>query len=573
MRSPSERYVITFNGEIYNHRELRAELERSGVAPIWRGHSDTEVLLAGFDAWGVAATLERANGMFALVLWDAQRRELVLARDRIGEKPLYFGWIGRHFAFASEMKALWCVPGWTARMQPEAIAPFLATGYVHGSQSAIIGIHRLPPGCVLALPLQQLDQPRDWSWLAPKLLRYWSLHSSAARGVAVPMADDPSAAANALEALLADAVRLRMGSDVPVGAFLSGGVDSSLVTALMQAASNKPVRTFCIGFSDDACDEAPHARAVARHLGTDHTELYASAADAAAMVPTLSTAFDEPFADTSEIPTLLVSRLARRHVTVSLSGDGGDELFAGYTRYFSLLRLQQQLQRSSHPLRAMLARVLARWPGMGAHSLKAQRLSERIAAPHLEAMALAHIGGGSALLAPSARLAAARERSSSGIDEALRRLLLTDQLDYLPDDILHKVDRASMACGLEARVPMLDHRVIEFSWRLPTALLATRDQGKLLLRTILDRHVPRRLIERPKQGFTPPMGAWLRGPLRDWAHELLSASSLRELPLIDAAATQSLWQAHQQQRVDASYALWAVLMLSDWRRRTGAVFA
>jgi asparagine synthase (glutamine-hydrolysing) len=582
MRSPSARYVITFNGEIYNHLELRDELERAGLAPAWRGHSDTEVLLAGFDAWGIEATLQRANGMFALALWDAQRRELSLARDRIGEKPLYFGWIGGRFAFASEMKALWHVPGWDARMNVDAIAPFLATGYVHGPHSAIVGVHRLPPGSLLTLALEQLGVPRDWNWLAEKLRRYWSLQTIAANGLAEPIEQDEAGAADALEHLLADSVRLRMGSDVPIGAFLSGGIDSSLVTALMQIASSRPVHTFCIGFSDGACDETPYACAVASHLGTDHVELHAGARDAAELVPTLSAIYDEPFADTSEIPTLLVSRLARGRVTVALSGDGGDELFAGYQRYFKLLRMHhaqrlprtlrtgiaRTLEASSHLLAPLLSRMRATraWP------LQARRLAERLSAFDLEAMALAHIGGGSVLLARRFRRPLLNDRSASSSMDRLSWMLQADQLDYLPDDILHKVDRASMAYGLEARAPMLDHRVIEFSWRLPRRMLLAQGRGKLLLRRILERHVPPALTERPKQGFAPPMGAWLRGPLREWAHELLSPASLAELPLIDAASTASLWKEHCNDRVDASYALWAVLMLADWRRRTNAHF-
>lgn len=579
MLSASNRFVLSFNGEIYNHAVLRTELDRTGLAPNWHGHSDTEVLLAGFEAWGIDSTLERCNGMFALALWDRQQRTLVLARDRMGEKPLYFGWVGGTFAFASELKALVHVPGWSARMHQASIASFLGSGYIRGPQSAVVGIYRLPPGCVLTLTLDQMRRVHDWEQLSAHISRFWSLRSTAIDGLGAPLAPDESVV-DTFEALLRDAVGLRMAADVPLGAFLSGGIDSSLVTALMQAQSSRPVRTFSIGFDEVGYDEAPHARAVATHLGTEHTELYVSPDDALSLVPSLSKTFDEPFADNSQIPTLLVSRLARQHVTVALSGDGGDELFAGYGRYFAILRLWQMfgplpkaLRRNIAPALAMMAAILrpvARVsPAANSLSHRFARLSERIAVVDIDALRLSFIGGtGLSRLKRDGTLQVFDHcRAPSGVDDTLRRLMYGDQLDYLPDDILHKVDRASMASSLEARVPLLDHRVVEFSWHLSNKMLVNHGQGKYLLRSVLERYVPRALTDRPKQGFSPPMGAWLRGPLRDWAESLLSHASLRELPMLDEGFVRMLWCSHLDQSTDASIALWNVLMLADWRQR------
>lgn len=583
MTSASGRYVITYNGEIYNHAELRRGLELEGVSPAWRGHSDTETLIAGFDAFGIEETLRRANGMFALAVYDKVRRELTLARDRMGEKPLYFGWLGGRFAFASELSALRSVPGWAPRMDSSAVASFLLAGYVRGPQSAVQGIYRLPPATLIRFAIEDLAQPRDWSWLSARLQPYWSLRDAALGGIAQPLDVDAQRAADGLESLLRDAVRMRMMSDVPLGAFLSGGIDSSLIAALMLSESSQPVRTYCIGFEEREFDEAPHARAVARHLGTEHTELYAGPSDALALVPRLAETLDEPFADQSQIPTLLLSSLARRHVTVALSGDGGDELFAGYGRYFAIVRLWQGLQqmpdlarRSAAPLLGAMGRTLRPIASIaGPHQTiphRLERLSERLAAPDLDALRLSFISGGAApkLLRNRHVQDLAYCLPPATMHDALTRLMFADQLDYLPDDILHKVDRASMAFGLETRVPLLDHRVVEFSWRLPSSLRATQHHGKLLLRQVLDRHVPASLLNRPKQGFSPPISIWLRGPLRDWAESLLSESALRDLPMLNSNNVRALWDAHGKQRMDAGQALWNVLMLADWRRRFSA---
>lgn len=579
MISASGRLALSFNGEIYNFQQLRSELDRTGASPVWRGHSDTEVLLAGFEAWGVEATLKRCNGMFALAAWDRSEGILTLARDRMGEKPLYFGWIAGRFAFASEMKALTCVPGWRPRMHVGAIERYLHSGYIQGPQSAISGIYRLPPGCLLRLTLDQLRQGSDWTWLSSHTKSYWSLQDVALDGLSSPLTD-AEAAVGALEARLAESVAMRMVADVPLGAFLSGGIDSSLVTAVMQSRSPRPISTFSIGFDVPEFDESPHAREVARHLGTDHNEVRLGAKEALEVVPSLAATFDEPFADHSQIPTLLVSALARHHVKVVLSGDGGDELFAGYDRYFAALRFWGAARHLPATLRRVIARLIdlpaaiqhisSQRLGQLAHRML--RLADRLSASDADALRLSFIGGAGMrhLLHTHAATDQKYCRAPIGVTDTLRRLMYGDQLDYLPDDILHKVDRASMAHGLEARVPLLDYRLIELSWRLPVSMLASETCGKVLLRRLLEKYVPRALFDRPKQGFVPPMDAWLRGPLRAWGESLLSPGSLRELPMIDQRAVCRLWLAHQRGHRNAGYALWKVLNLADWRRLFGA---
>lgn len=581
MMSASGRFVLTYNGEVYNHAALRADVERADPGVALRGTSDTEVLLAAIDKWGAAEALRRVNGMFAFALWDRQQRTLTLARDRMGEKPLYFGWAAGRFAFASELKAFAALPGWQPHMHPAAVAGFLRTGYVHGAESAVAGIYRLPPGCLLQLSLEDMHQHHDWPWLMARIQPYWSLADAATHGTVDPLLDAEEATRQ-LDILLRDAVRLRMVADVPLGAFLSGGIDSSLVTALMQTQSTHPVRTFSIGFNSASHDEAPFARAVAKHLGTEHTELYVDASAALDLIPTLAERFDEPFADISQLPTLLVSKLARQHVTVALSGDGGDELFGGYSRYFAITKLWRALRPLPRPFRGTaasacrLAAMAARPFASGRHPagplpFRFARLAERMDAPDLESMRWSFIGG-----AGHARIVRERLKDNlpihipDAIAKPLRRLMFADQVDYLPADILCKVDRAAMAYGLETRIPLLDHRIVELSWRFPSAAIVNRYRGKLPLRRLLDRHVPRALIDRPKQGFAPPMDAWLRDPLREWAEAQLAEASLRELPMLDARAVRSIWKAHCDGRMNAAYVLWNVLMLADWRQRFGA---
>ena len=579
MVSTSGRHVLTYNGEIYNHQEILQELERSGTAPAWRGHSDTEVLLAACETWGVESTLHRCNGMFAFALWDRQTRTLTLARDRMGEKPLYFGWVSGTFAFASELKAFDQLPGWAPRMHLPAISSFLQTGYIRGPESAISGIFRLPPGCVLRLTLDELQEPRDWAWLSTRAMTYWSVANAATTGLAGTLPDDEDETTARLELLLKDAVGLRMAADVPLGTFLSGGIDSSLVTALMQAQSSQPIRSFSIGFREPRFDEAPFARAIARHLGTQHTELYVDANAALDLIPSLADTFDEPFADFSQLPTLLVSKLTRQHVTVALSGDGGDELFGGYQRYFSILKLNRSLQLLSPSMRiaasaacrtasALSSPLSIGGKETGTLPFRLARLAERLATPNIDAMRVSFIGGaGQARITRKGMQLSPETSIPDALHDPLRRLMLGDQTDYLPDDILHKVDRAAMAYALETRVPLLDHRIVELSWRFPTQALVARNQGKQPLRRILGKYVPRTLVNRPKQGFSPPMDTWLRGPLYEWAESRLSEKSLREFTMLDSKEVRAIWSSHSSGRMNAANVLWNVLMLVNWKEQ------
>lgn len=579
MVSASERYVLTYNGEIYNFPELRRELDATLNPPAWRGHSDTEVLLAGIETWGVKAMLRRCNGMFAFALWDRRERTLSLARDRMGEKPLYFGRIKSHFAFASELPAMMQVDGWTARMHAGAISAYLATGYVQGPQSAVEGIFRLPPGSLLTLGIEDLRRSRSWDEFAIGLIQYWSVEDVADAAQKLP----PIAEQDLIESLhdlLNEATAMRMVADVPVGAFLSGGIDSSLITALMQRNSRRPVHTFSIGFNEESHNEAHYAKAVARHLGTTHTELYLDASDALDLVPSLTSTSGEPFGDYSQIPTMLVSRLARERVTVALSGDGGDELFGGYGRYFSMLGLWRALSIVPPSVRGAAAGFMSATARTAQHFVsrgnalpqKLHRLAGRISSSDIDAMRVAFIWGFGAQEIQRTPLVQwqAHCLPPSTIASPLRRILFGDQLDYLPDDILCKVDRSSMAYSLETRVPLLDHRVVELSWRFQNRSLMDGPRGKLPLRKLLNRYVPSELIDRPKQGFAPPLSDWLRGPLKDWAEALLSPAALGQLPMLDASAVRKLWIAHRDRGVEADRVLWNVLMLSDWRIRLGA---
>lgn len=574
MVSATGRYVLVYNGEIYNHTDLRARLEAERASPPWRGHSDTEVLLAAIEAWGLPHALEQAHGMFAFALWDRRDRSLTLARDRMGEKPLYFGWIGADFVFASELKAMAAHPGWAPRVDPRALSEFLHLGYHSGHGAMVRDVYRLPPGCMLRLHAHDLQAPRAWGEIAPRLEAYWRLDQVAERGQQTPWAGPLTAAANELERLLSGAVERQMVADVPLGAFLSGGFDSSLVVALMQRHSSRPVRTFSIGFDDPAHDEAAHARAVARHLGTDHHEQYVGDREALALVPDLPELFDEPLADPSQIPTLLVSRLARRHVTVALTGDGGDELFAGYTRYPAILRywrVQRHLPNAARlRFSALLERLARSHPPIpaGNAGMRLARLAARHLGTHLEALRRSQIGGPDwGLLS---ELTCDPDAADVGHPHSpLRQLLLADQRDYLPNDILMKVDRASMSASLETRVPMLDPAVVEFSWRLRDRDLVNREIGKRVLREVAYRHMPRALLDRPKQGFAPPIDQWLRGALRDWAESLLAERPASLDAAMDGHRLRTVWRLHQAGDLDAGYILWRVLMYLSWARRFG----
>jgi asparagine synthase (glutamine-hydrolysing) len=581
MESASGRYVIVFNGEIYNHHTLRDEL--AGLGQRFRGRSDTEVLLAAIETWGLQRTLERCNGMFAFALWDKAERTLSLARDRAGEKPLYYGWMGRTLLFGSELKALRAHPAFQPRIDRNALALYLRRGYVPGPYSIYLGVNKLRAGTSLTV-----RPDRFAAGVTPT--EYWSLRRVADQGSAQPFRGDASEAVEALHDLLTDAVRLRMEADVPLGAFLSGGLDSSTIVALMQAHSTKPVKTFTIGFRDEEHDEARHAAAVARHLGTEHTELYLTPAEALAVIPRLPVLYDEPFADTSQIPTYLLSELTRRHVTVSLSGDAGDELFGGYRRHRLGPAIWRGIRWMPRPLRRGVAAMLApsrassddRTPTLldratrrltGKRSLfeRVRQVAEIL--PASSPVALYHYMM-SYWKDPTALLPGAREMLVPATDPAQwpapgdspeRIMMYLDTVAYLADDILVKLDRASMGTSLEARVPLLDHRVIEFAWSLPLAIRLRGGKGqKWPLRQVLYRYVPASLVNRPKRGFHMPIADWLRGPLRDWAESLLDERHLRDSGQFDPRPIRQKWAEHLSGVTRWDYHLWTVLMFESW---------
>lgn len=583
MHSASSRYMIVFNGEIYNHLLLRQALADAAQAPAWRGHSDTETLLAGFDTWGIQGTVERSIGMFAFAVWDRQTLSLTLARDRIGEKPLYYGWQGQGkdavFLFGSELKALRVHPTFENNINRGALALQLRHNYIPAPYSIYEGIAKLLPGSLLTVSLQER---------APQVHAYWSGAEAAKSGVANPFKGSAEQAVDELEILLKDAVRQQMMADVPLGAFLSGGVDSSTVVALMQAQSSRPVKTFTIGFHEEGYNEAEHAKAVARHLGTDHTELYVTPQQAMAVIPRLPALYDEPFSDSSQIPTFLVSQLARQAVTVSLSGDAGDELFCGYNRYQMTANLWRKLVAVPLPLRKLAAKGLTSvspqaWNGLADAVKGLLPRSARFANTgdklHKAAGVLAsrsvdalYHGLVSHWHDPVSVMIGADEPSTlltgnapslAGLDQT-QQMMALDMLTYLPDDILTKVDRAAMGVSLETRVPFLDHRVVEFAWRLPQSMKLRDGQTKWALRQVLFRHVPQALIERPKMGFGVPIGDWLRGPLRDWAEALLDESRLKSEGFFQTAPIRRKWEEHLSGQRNWEYHLWDVLMFQAW---------
>lgn len=587
MLSPSKRYCITYNGEIYNYRELRQQLKQMGTAP--RGNSDTAVLLAAFDAWGVAGTLPKLVGMFAFGVWDSQERCLHVARDRMGEKPLFFGWLGRSFVFASELKALRSCSGWDHSISRDSLALFMRYGYIPAPYSIYKGIFKLMPGSVLSIDAYNGTTPLDFSpWpddpgasLKPRT--YWSIESASERR-RNRLFTSPDQAAEQLESLLRDAVRHQMVADVPLGAFLSGGVDSSTVVALMQSESTMPIKTFTIGFDVPGFDEAEYAASVARHLGTDHTDLYVTADEAMAVIPSLPMVYDEPHADASHIPTILVSGLARKHVTVSLSGDGGDELFCGYNRYlhsnriwrgikwfpFSIRRGLSNAIRSVSPKRwdAFFNYLPGRLPRMG---YKMHKLSDGIRANNVKEVykgLISYWHDPSSLVKDSVEPLSTFDRSldTHGDNSILDQMIYWDQMAYLPDDNLTKMDRASMSVGLETRAPLLDHRIVEFSWQLSNSLKIRDNQSKWLLRQLLYKYVPKHLIERPKMGFSVPIGQWLRGSLREWSEDLLDSAALKKQGLLDAEMVSKVWHDHLSGKIEGQNSLWAVLMFQSWYR-------
>lgn len=586
MISPSGRYVITFNGEIYNHAELRAELLAQRHEVAWRGHSDTETLLAGFDAWGIKATLQRAGGMFAFGVWDTQERALTLARDRIGEKPLYYGRQGgpkSPFLFASELKALTQHPAFERAIDREALGLLVRYINVPAPLSIYRGISKLLPGTMLTLPPGESE---------PLVEEYWSGAEIARAGVANPIDMDADSARDELERILEQAVGRQMMSDVPLGAFLSGGIDSSTVVALMQKLSSRPVKTFTIGFRESDYNEAEHAKAVARHLGTDHTELYVTPGETIDVIPRLPAIYDEPFADSSQIPTHLIAALARQEVTVALSGDGGDELFGGYDRYLFTTGLWQKIAGIPISLRLAASRLLtmvtaSAWNSFGnaaggllPRSIGSRRLGEKVhkGAIMLSSETLDQLYDGMLSLwrNPSELVIGAPSESLSTMNGSARlsglggveRMMAQDMLGYLANDILVKVDRAAMAVSLETRVPLLDPEVVEFAWRLPLPFKIRGNRTKWLLRQVLYRHVPAELLERPKMGFGVPIDSWMRGPLRDWVEALIDERRLREQGFFHPKVIRKAWDEHLAGRAN-QFKLWSVLMFQAWLEAQG----
>ena len=581
MQSADGRYVIAFNGEIYNHLVLRAELESTHAALHWRGHSDTETMLAAVVAWGVEAALQRFVGMFAFALWDRFEKRLILARDRIGEKPLYYGWQNSALLFGSELKALAAHPAWSPEVDREALTLFMRYGYVPEPWSIYRGIRKLPPGCWLDL------REDAAAGHYPEPCAYWSASAMVQGGLQNRITDSTNALAE-LELRLGRAIARQSIADVPLGAFLSGGVDSSAVVALMQAQSRLPVRTFTIGFHEAGFNEAGHAKTVALHLGTDHTELYVTPEQAQAVIPKLPALYDEPFADSSQIPTHLVAQLARQHVTVALSGDGGDELFGGYNRYLWAREIWRRIGILPVGMRRAAAQAVTglspqRWDALARlmspllpRRLRISQFGDRLhkLASILDAAspdalyrrllsqqqnpAEVVIGGSESPTWADQQLVAAN------LEDFTERMMCHDLMAYLPGDILTKVDRAAMGVSLETRIPLVDHEVVEFSWRVPQSMKVRGSESKWLLRQLLYKYVPRELIERPKQGFGIPLDQWLRGPLREWAETLLDSERLRREGYLDPLPIRQKWEEHLSGRRNWQYWLWNVLMFQAW---------
>jgi asparagine synthase (glutamine-hydrolysing) len=590
MVSKKGRYVIAFNGEIYNHLELRRELEITpqqhsiaarGAAKInWSGHSDTETLLAGFEAWGIEATLKRTVGMFALSLWDKEEKVLTLARDRMGEKPLYYGFQKNTFLFGSELKALKAHPDFLSEIDRDVLSLYLRHGYIPAPYSIYKGINKLLPGTYVQL---RLGDDANSQTLLPNA--YWSMVHVAAEGLAKPFNGCDKEAIAALDTQLKQSIGLQMAADVPLGAFLSGGVDSSTVVALMQAQSKQPIKTFAIGFDEVGYNEAEYAKAVAKHLGTEHTELYISPTDAMNVIPLLGEIYDEPFADSSQIPTFLVSKMAKQHVTVSLSGDAGDELFCGYNRYL-LADKWKQIEHIPFALRKSAGKLIqalspSKWDAIFQHANKIKKFPSNMGIK-LEklAMRLESIDGASDLYyslvsetnQPEQIVIGAREPitwlTETGMNmsfkDAKQHMMFLDAMTYLPDDILVKVDRAAMVNSLETRVPFLDHRMVELAWQLPMSMKIRAGKTKWILREVLYQYVPKHLIERPKAGFGIPLGEWLRGPLRAWVESLINEQRLHKEGYFNANYIRNIWFAHLSGQRNHQSLLWSILMFQAW---------
>lgn len=574
MVSSNGRYVICYNGEMYNFKELRHELESTGKS--FKSNSDTEVVLEACATWGVHKTIEQLIGMFAFSLWDKKEKILYLVRDRLGIKPLYWGRFGGLFLFGSELKALRAHPGWQPEINRDAIAAYMRHNYIPAPNSIYKGVHKLPPGSILTIKQNE----------GPVVERYWDMASIAQNGIEDQLVCNDHEAITQLEHLLNDVVSCRMVADVPLGALLSGGYDSSTVVALMQANSMCPVKTFSIGFNETGYDEAHYAKLVAKHLGTDHTELYVTPDEARDVIPMLADIYDEPFADSSQIPTYLVSKLTRQSVTVALSGDGGDEVFAGYNRYFHGKRFIKGMNICPGPMKRLIEELIYMLPPDKWSAINSI-LPDKLRIPQLgdKLYKLAELLPSDPTMMyqrlvshwqdPESLVLGGHEPESlllckdfaPGVDGIIERMQLLDTMTYLPDDILTKVDRASMAVSLEARVPLLDHRLIEFAWRLPMHMKVRHGKGKWILRQLLYKHVPKELVDRPKMGFGVPIGNWLRGPLREWAEELLDEKKIKEQGYFDAEPIRQKWQEHLSGKRNWQYHLWDVLMFQAWLDR------
>lgn len=596
MISQSQRYVLVFNGEIYNHLEIRRDIEQHGAPPIhpladpeavlephvglrWRGHSDTETLLAAIEVFGVGEALSRSRGMFAFALWDRHDRLLYLARDRMGEKPLYYGWQGDTFLFGSELKALEAHPDFQAEIDRNALSELLRLGYIPGPGSIYRHIHKLPPGTYLAIGVHRPEA---------RPVSYWSAADAALRGQMAPFPGDETEAITHLDSLLQDAVASQMVADVPLGAFLSGGIDSSLVTALMQSQSRSPIQTFSIGFEEEEYNEAPFAKAVAQHLGTQHTEWVLGPDAALAVIPDLPTLYDEPFADASQIPTHLVSRLASQNVKVALTGDGGDELFGGYNRHFWTMRLWNRMRFVPKGLRRQVANILTlvpphlwdttfrslgfilpeglryRSPGDKLHKMSRMLGASRPEDIYFDLIAQTKDQNRLVIGSQPQHNALTDPSTWPALREIEHRIMYLDSITYLPDDILTKLDRAAMGVSLEGRVPLLDHRIVEFAWQLPLNLKIREGRGKHVLRQVLSRYVPETLTERPKMGFGVPIDRWLRDPLKDWSETLIQSERLKSEGFFHPKRVQHLWKQHQSGRKNHASTLWSILMFQSW---------
>jgi len=585
MHSACGRYVVSYNGEIYNFHSLRQELEARGQK--FRGRSDTEVLLAAVSQWGLEKAVDRFNGMFAFALWDREGRTLHICRDRIGEKPLYYGWMDKVFLFASELKALVAHPAFKTEIDRDAVALYMRYDYIPAPFCIYKGVYKLPPGTILTISKKNIEGGAG----AP--VPYWSMKHVAERGSADSFTGSETDAAAYLETLLRDAVKLRMIADVPLGVFLSGGIDSSTVVSLMQAQSDRPVKTFTIGFHEAVYDEARHAKAVAQRLGTEHTELYVTPTQAQDVIPRLPILYDEPFSDSSQIPTFLVSELARARVTVALSGDGGDELFGGYNRYFWSQYIWRRIGWMPRNLRVLTASAITtlapetwdtilkgpwtKWTDAALMQCPGDKLHKIAQVLPTEDQGAFYLSLLSRWDNPAALVRAGKEpvtiltdRSRwANVKDFRQQMMFLDTVTYLPDDILVKVDRASMGMSLEARVPLLDHRVVEFAWRLPISMKIRGGQGKWLLRQVLRKYVPMELVERPKMGFGVPIDSWLRGPLREWAENLLDERRLEKEGFFSPQPIREKWAEHLSGKRNWQYHLWNVLMFQAWLSEQG----